>query len=137
MKGTISHKESLPSQRIVKRRKIEVVSEAVESTKGGSESVGKKEKRSLSAITKEVDEDKNSSLSETDSDDDLQLEQQRLQQLRETKVRENPVGESQNTNWNYDILFQNKHRKEKKVQDIRNDKQESVTYKRFMKNLFK
>lgn len=137
MKGTISHKESLPSQKIVKRRKIEVVSEAVEPIKDGSENAGKKEKRSLLAVTKEVDGDQNSSLSESESDDDLQLEQQRLQQLRETKVRENPVGESHNTNWNYDILFQNKHRKEKKLQDIRNDKQESVTYKSFMKKLFK
>lgn len=137
MKSAISHKESLPSQIIIKRRRLEDVTKVTEDTKGDSHKAECTQKDSLSMPVKKNDEIRSSSPSECESDDDLELEQERLQQLRNAKLRETPGGKSQNMNWNYDVLFQDKSRREREAQDIRNDKQESVAYKKFMKKMFK
>lgn len=137
MKSAISHKESLPSQRTVKRRRTERIAEAIDDRKESNQSVEAKQNELLPGVDKKIDETYSSSSSETENDDDLELELQRLQQLRETKARKNSIGMPQSTNWNYDVLFQSKSRRESNVQDIRNDKQESVAYKSFMKKMFK
>lgn len=139
-KGNISHKESLPSQRHVKRRKLDVV-DRVEAVANASEVRHPKQKENQKKqreLPVETDETASHSSSDSDSDD-IEAERQRLQQLRESRVRQNSTNEDPTTerSSDYDVLFRKRFTRSSKGINVQNNKQESTAYKNFMKKMFK
>lgn len=138
-KGNITHKESLPSQRLVKRRKLDLVdhTEKDEPLTNTNNNVPVKPK-SRELKVEQIDEAASSS-SDNDDNDDIEIERQRLQQLRESRLRQSSSAEdpASEKTADYDVLFRKPHRKSSTQTKIQNNKQESVAYKNFMKKMFK
>lgn len=132
-RGSTIHKESLPGQKLVKRRKIEDIS-IPESSLGESEPVVTKPPQE-SPVDK--NDDTASLTSSDESDDDIELEQQRLKEMRDKRVRESAGAEDGIPSSDFDVLFRRKPIQKKSSVAIHNIKQNSESYKAFMKKIFK
>lgn len=130
-KGT-AHKEALPSQKTLKRRRTEPdVKEGVE-----SEQVKVKENEIPNKNKTEDIE----TCSSSDEDDDLAEEQSRLEALRNSQPSNSSAradGLPSSNQSDFDVLFHGTRRRSTVKEGIQNSKEKSTNYNRFLKNMFK
>lgn len=126
--GSIFHKEGLPSQRLVKRRKIDVLEKPLDAKTPSKES---KDDEVTKPDTYEPSEE-----SESDSED-MELEQQRLEQLQKSRTEKATPNTAVTKSSDFDVLFQNKQRHKHSSSSPINNKEASAAHQQFMKKMFK